>query len=160
MVTTSAVARFPAVGHPRSCAQRARDVMRSPAVSVSSGTPIAAVAILLAATSCSGVAVVDSSGVVVGLVTDVDVVRDRLGCRPCRTADQPGSAGEIMTRHPLLAPGRQDVGALVGLMLAAEVPVVPIVDAGRLIGTVDLRDLLGVVAGSDAPTPSARQAWG
>lgn len=168
MVTTSAVARFPVAGHLRSGVQRARDVMRSPAVSVSSGTPITAVATLLAATRCSGVPVVDSSGVVVGLVTETDVVRHRLGPRPCRMADQPTavepaervSAGEIMTSHPLLAPGRQNVGALVGLMLAAEVPVVPIVDAGRLIGTVDLRDLLGVIAATDAPTPSVRQAWG
>ncbi|MGQ0480277.1 MAG: CBS domain-containing protein [Pseudonocardia sp.] len=161
MSSTSDIARLPRAGRSSSGPERslrARDVMRSPAPAVSPDTPLAAVATLLAATGCSAVAVVDPGGAVVGLVTETDVVHYQLCVAP-RGGGQGITAGETMTRHPLLAPARYDLTRLAGLMLAAGVAVVPIVDAGRLVGAVDLRDLARLAAASNTPT-IGRQVFG
>ncbi len=161
MPSTSTITRLSRAGRPNSGPERplrARDVMRSPAPAVSPDTPLTAVATLLAATGCSGVPVVESAGAVVGLVTEAEVVRHQL-CAGPRGGGPGATAGETMTRHPLLAPARYDLARLTGLMLASGVPVVPIVDTGRLVGAVDLRDLARLAATSDAPT-TGRQVSG
>ena len=140
---------------------RTGDVMRSTSSVVSPDTPLAAAATLLAATGCSGVPVVSAEGHVVGLVTEADLVHHQLRCRsgPVAVAATP-VVGDVMTTEPLLAPSRYDLGALVGLMLAAGTPVVPIVDARRLVGMVDLRDLVRIVGASNTRIPVSRQASG
>jgi CBS domain-containing protein len=116
---------------------------------------MATAATLLAGTGCSGLPVVDPEGRVIGLVTETDLVRHRL----TRTGSD-AVVREVMTEQPLLAPADHDLDALVGLMLAAGTPVVPLVHGRRLVGSVDLRDLVGLIGLGGARTPEPRRASG
>ena len=136
---------------------RISDVMRPPAYAVARDTPVAAAATLLSTTGCSGVPVVSRDGRVVGLVTEADLVRHQL--RSARAVSR-AVVGDLMSVDPLLAPQGYDLDALVGLMLAAGSSVVPIVDGCRLVGMVDLRDLVSLVGGADVREPRTRQASG
>jgi CIC family chloride channel protein len=133
---------------------RARDVMRSP-TALAPDTPIAAAATMLAAGGWPGAPVV-ADGRVVGVVTETDLVAHQL--RGPVAAD--ATVAAVMTREPLLAPSRYNLGRLVGLMLAADVAVVPIVDGDRLVGTVDMRDLLRLVGGRREEASRTRHASG
>lgn len=163
-MTTANVAHLPVGTSGKSSPTVARrlrtgDVMRSPAHVVAPDTPVSAAATLLAATGCSAVPVVSAEGDVVGLVTETDLVSHQLRA-PFGPAAGPSTVVcDVMTTEPLLAPSRYDLGALVGLMRAAGVPVVPIVDGRRLVGMVDLRDLVRVV-GANTRIPVSRQASG
>ncbi len=163
-MTSADVAQLPVrgSGKPSPAARRLRtgDVMRSPS-SVAPETPVNAAATLLASTGSSGVPVVGSDGQVVGLVTEADLVGHQL--RSPFGVSAAGSApvvGDVMTSEPLLAPSRYDLGALVGLMRAAGAPVVPIVEGRRLVGVVDVRDLVRIVGSPNARVPVSRQASG
>jgi CBS domain-containing protein len=165
-VTSANVAHLP-VGVPGksspTVARRLRtgDVMRSPTNVVAPDTAVTAVATLLAATGCSGVPVVSGAGQVVGLVTEADLVRHQLrSAFGSAVASAPSVVGDVMTTEPLLAPSRYDLGALVGLMHAAGTSVVPIVDGRRLVGMVDMRDLVRIVGASNTRIPASRQASG
>ena len=165
-MTTASVAHLPVGGSGKSSPPvtrrlRSGDVMRAPANVVTPETPVAAAATLLASTGCSGVPVVSPEGYVVGLVTDAALVGHEL-----RSAFGSGAVGgspvvgDVMTSEPLLAPSRYDLGALVGLMNAAGLSVVPIVDGRRLVGMVDMRDLVRLVGSADTRVPVSRQASG
>src|SRR5262245_46233805 len=119
--------------------------MRPAVYAVAPETSVTAAATLVATTGCSGVPVVGPGRRVVGLVTEEDLVRYQL-----RSAGSgpPAVVGEVMTSEPLLAPRNHDVDAVVGLMLAAGVPVVPIVDGRRLVGMIDMRDLVRLAGGT------------
>lgn len=133
------------------------DVMRPQAYAVEPDTPITAAATLLATTGCSGVPVVDPDGRVLGLVTETDLVRHQL--RPSSPVSR-AAVRDVMTDEPLLAPRGYDLDALVGLMLAAGSSVAPIVNGHRLVGMVDMRDLVALVGGAGVRNPVSRQASG
>jgi CBS domain-containing protein len=139
---------------------RTDDVMRTPTNVVAPDTPVTAAATLLASTGCSGVPVVSGEGHVVGLVTEADLVRHQLRSALGSSTGTGSVVGDVMTAEPLLAPSRYDLGALVGLMHAAGTAVVPIVDGRRLVGTVDMRDLVRIVGASNTRLPVSRQASG
>ncbi|MDQ2706817.1 MAG: CBS domain-containing protein [Actinomycetota bacterium] len=157
-MTAANVARLPGAvpGKPSQGVERplrCADVMRSSAYAVAPDTPVAAAARLLATTGCSGVPVVSRDGRVIGLVTEVDLVRPGGSALPALVRD-------VMTAEPLVAPSRYDLAALIGLMLVAGTSVVPVVDGPQLVGMVDLRDLVRIVWRIDHPLPASRQAPG
>jgi CBS domain-containing protein len=165
-VTSTNVAHLPVGGSGKSSPAlvgrlRAGDVMRSPTGALAPETPLAAAATLLASTGSSGVPVVSADGHVVGLVAEADLVGHQLRSPTDPVAGgAPPVVGDVMTGEPLLAPSRYDLGALVALMRAAGACVVPIVDGQRLVGTVDMRDLVQIVGTSNTRVPVSRQASG
>lgn len=164
-MTSAKVARLPIGGAGKSSPPGARrlrtgDVMRAPAKMVAPETPLAAAATLLASTGCSGVPVVDAEGHIVGLVTDADLVGHQLRSAFGPAPGEEPVVGDVMSSEPLLAPSLYDLGALVGLMNAAGVSVVPIVDGSALVGTVDMRDLVRIVGASNTRIPVSRHASG
>lgn len=164
-MTTANVAHLPVGTSGKSSPTVARrlrtgDVMRTPTDVVAPDTPVSAAATLLAATGCSGVPVVGAEGGVVGLVTEADLVRHQLRSPFSQAAGPAAVVGDVMTSEPLLAPSRYDLGTLVGLMHAAGTSVVPIVDGRRLVGMVDMRDLVRIAGAVETRIPVSRQASG
>lgn len=155
-MTHTNVAHLP-VGSSVHRRSRIADVMRPPVHAVGPDSPIAAAATLLAGTGCSGLPVVDPEGRVIGLITETDLVRHGLRSAP---AGSRGVVSEAMSEEPLLAPADHDLDTLVALMLAAGTPVVPVVHGRWLVGSVDLRDLVGLIAVSGARAPEQRRASG
>lgn len=136
---------------------RARDIMSTAVISVEAGTSVKEAAALLADNGFTALPVVDDSKRLVGIVTEADLMRDRVPRDP-RALCHPGeqlptttttTVGEVMTT-PVTAMGAgTDVAVLAKALLDAGQRSVPIVDGSRLVGIVTRRDIVRVIARDD-----------
>jgi CBS domain-containing protein len=140
---------------------RARDIMSTPVTAVRPGTPIKEAAALLAGGGFTALPVVDDGNALIGIVTEADLVRDRVPRDP-RSLRHPGGAdsadevrvvtttvGEVMST-PVVAMGAgTDVAVLAKALLDAGQRSMPIVDGSRLVGIVTRRDIVRVIARDD-----------
>jgi CBS domain-containing protein len=136
---------------------RARDIMTTPVITVRSETPVKEAAALLAGHGFTAVPVVDAGGGLVGIVTEADLVRDRVP-RDARALCHPGVAlptatttlvGEVMTTPAVAMGPGSDVAVLAKALLDAGHRSMPIVDGARLVGIVTRRDIVRVIARDD-----------
>jgi CBS domain-containing protein len=132
----------------------ARDIMTTPVTAVRPGAPIKEAAAVLAARGFTALPVVDADNRLVGIVTEADLVRDRLPRDPrarCHPGDAVATAatttvGEVMTT-PVTAMGAgTDVAVLAKALLAAGHRSMPIAEGSRLVGIVTRRDIVRVIA--------------
>ncbi len=137
---------------------RARDIMSSPVLTVHPETSIKQAASLLAARGFTALPVVDGDERLVGIVTEADLVRDRIPPDP-RAHILPGyresggpvttTVGEVMsTPVTAMGPGT-DVALLAEALLDAHQRSMPIVDGSRVVGIVTRRDIVRTVARDD-----------
>lgn len=139
---------------------RARDIMSSPVTLARAGTSVKEAAALLAGNGFTALPVVGDAGELIGIVTEADLVRDRVPRDP-RARCHPGggdtevrpvttTVGEVMTT-PVTAMGPgTDVAVLAKALLDAGQRSMPIVDGSRVIGIVTRRDIVRVIARDDA----------
>lgn len=136
---------------------RARDIMSAPVTTVRPDTPIKEAAAVLAGHGFTALPVIDDEDRLVGVVTEADVVRDRVPRDP-RARCHPGeempttpttTVGEVMTT-PVAAMGPgADVAVLARALLDAGRRSMPIVDGSRVVGIVTRRDIVAVIARGD-----------
>lgn len=106
--------------------------------------------------------VLDADDRVVGIVSEADVIRDRMPHDPrshmrVEAGDHPDPAqlvGAVMSDVVLCVGENADLADLAAVMLDNHVRAVPIVDGGRLIGIVSRRDLLRTLLRDDATITS------
>jgi CBS domain-containing protein len=138
---------------------RARDIMSTPVTTVRPRTGVKEAAALLATNGFTALPVVDDNERIIGIVTEADLVRDRIP-RDARALCHPGATttavpvtttvGEVMTSPVVgMGPGT-DVALLATALLEARHRSMPIVDGGRLVGIVTRRDIVRVIARDDA----------
>ena len=143
---------------------RAQDVMSSPVLTVYPEQSVKEVAALLAERGFTAAPVVDDDGHVVGMVTEADVLRDRIpvdartriwGDQVAETHPAQTVAEVMSTPAVAITPGA-DAAAIARMMLADHVRAVPVVDGGRgVVGIVTRRDLLRAIATDDATVLTA-----
>ena len=130
---------------------RARDLMSTPVVSVTTRTTAKEAARLLASHGFTAMPVLDDDDRLVGVVTEADLIRDRFPRDPRHhPADDDGTAGnapptivgEVMTAPAIGIGAGVDVVDLVTVMLTDRVRSMPIVDGSRVVGVVTRRDLM------------------
>ena len=136
---------------------RVRDIMSQPVFTVRSTDPIEGAAALLADRRITAAPVVDGDGRLIGIVSEGDLLRDRIPEEPTAhlrpvTAHhgRPRAVAEVMTRDVVTAWPDEDVSDVARTMLDHDVRSVPVLDGGRLVGIVSRRDLLRTVVRSDA----------
>jgi CBS domain-containing protein len=137
---------------------RAKDIMTSPVVTVRLATHVKEAAAILAERGFTALPVVDADDRLIGIVTEADLVRDRIPPDPRfrRFADasseqrplQP-TVGDVMTAPAVAMGPGTDVAALCDALLEARQRSMPIVDGGRLVGIVTRRDLVRIVGRAD-----------
>jgi CBS domain-containing protein len=146
--------------HPRGWARQVQDVMTTSVVTVDRITPYKEIAHLLAEHRISGLPVLKMGRVVVGVVTEADLLASQAhtarrlhsGGRPAwlawraRGADRPAlTAGELMTSPAITIGPDATLPAAARLMTAHHLRMLPVVDAeGKLTGVVSRRDLISV----------------
>ncbi|SDI14440.1 CBS domain-containing protein [Actinokineospora alba] len=137
---------------------RAKDIMSSPVLTVASSTTVKEAASLLASHGFTAAPVVDEDDRLVGVVTEADLVRDRIPRDP-RSLIHPEThgtghgvahtVGEVMsTPAASMSPG-SDVADVAAGLLGAGHRSMPIVDGSRVVGIVTRRDLLRTIARDD-----------
>ncbi|SDP46345.1 CBS domain-containing protein [Nakamurella panacisegetis] len=137
---------------------RARDIMSTPVVSVPPDLSVADAAKLLAQRGFTALPVVDDGSRLVGIVTEADLIRERVPPDPrIRGFAAPVSGtrstpvvGEVMTSSVRSFPPDADVADIADMMVTDRIRCLPIADDGRVVGVITRRDLLeSAVARSD-----------
>jgi len=135
---------------------RVRDIMTAPVTTVRPRTPIKEAAAVLAGNGFTALPVVDDDRLV-GIVTEADLVRDRVPRDP-RALCHPGeelptvattTVGEVMTTAVVAMSPGTDVAVLAKALLDAGHRSMPIVDGSRVVGIVTRRDIVRVIARDD-----------
>jgi CBS domain-containing protein len=144
-----------------------RDVMTQPVVSVQPGATIREVARLLVDHRISGLPVVDVNGVVLGVVSEADLLVKEQGANAVRhrplarflgesSASQAQlaklaavSAGDAMTAPAVTIEPDRRVTEAAGTMIARGINRLPVVEGQRLVGIVTRADLVRAYVRSD-----------
>jgi CBS-domain-containing membrane protein len=138
---------------------RARDIMTSPVITVRPATHIKEAAKLLATHGFTALPVVADDERLVGIVTEADLVRNRIPPDPrahILPAYQPATGpvtttvGEVMTSPATTTGPGTDVAVLATTLLDAGQRSMPIVEGTRLVGIVTRRDIVAMIARDDA----------
>ena len=154
--------------------QTVAQVMTRNVITVTPETPINEVARLLAEHSVSGPPVVDAANVVVGVVSEGDILVREAGSptasrRPLARLFGPGrqvreqqakvdahTAGELMTSPALVIDEFRAIRAVAEIMTEHKVNRLPVVDAdGKLLGIVTRADLVRAFVLTDADLAEA-----
>jgi CBS domain-containing protein len=135
---------------------RTRDVMSSPVVTVPPDAPLKAVAATLVEHRINAVPVVDDGDRLIGIVSEADLLtleatpgarhRPDLATRH----GPPHTAREVMTQSVYTLTQDTDAAAAARMMLRHNLKSVPVVAGKRVVGMVARRDLLRLIARSDA----------
>jgi CBS domain-containing protein len=121
---------------------RVKDVMTSPVVAVRSDASYREMASLLRTHRVSGLPVVDADGIVVGVVSETDLLTRRVATG--RTA------ADLMTRPAVTTSPDELVSTVARLMSRRKLRRVPVVDGrGRLVGIICRSDVLSVFSRPD-----------
>lgn len=147
---------------------QARDLMTTEVVSVAPDTPVREVARLLLTHQISAVPVVDAAGMVVGMVSEGDLVGRSDAERELRrdwwlallAEGEPLSpdflaglrsdhrtAGDVMTAPVVRITEATDAAEIAALLAQYRIKRVPVVRDGKLVGIVSRADLLRAMAG-------------
>lgn len=129
---------------------KVREVMTSPAVTVGPSASIGAVAELLVGKGFTSVPVTNDDGQLIGIVTEADLIRDRIPADPrihgrmVRPTHwrHPETVADVMTTSvESLTPGA-DVADAARMMLDERIRCFPVVDGGCVVGVITRRDVL------------------
>lgn len=135
----------------------ARELMTTPVVTLKPDWPLRRAIGVLHRHDITSAPVLDGSGRMVGIVSEMDVMRDAFGPDPRATVrpvepaldEPPRTVADVMTTRVLSVPENADLEALAELMMSTGVKSVPVTRDGRPAGVVSRRDLIGVLAHSD-----------
>ena len=131
--------------------------MSSPVISVTPETGIKTAAKLLVQHGISALPVVDSTGRLVGIVSEADMIRLEVRPDPRSQAtplaptagSTPRSVAEVMTRDVIVVTAQSEVAEAARAMLNSGVKRVPVMSGRRVVGIVSRRDLVKVIARTD-----------
>lgn len=122
---------------------RAQDVMTSPVITVGPDTPVQTAAALLVSHGFTAAPVVDRGERVIGIVTEADLMWNRIRPEGWVVDDVPEPmVTAVMTPSPTTMRPEDDLTDVVELMLVEDIRSVPIADDGVLVGVVSRRDVL------------------
>ncbi|MEV0135538.1 CBS domain-containing protein [Dactylosporangium sp. NPDC050688] len=123
----------------------AKDIMSTPAYTVHADAAVAEAVALLERRSITAAPVVDDRDVVVGLVSEVDVLRDRARAGAPSTR----RVRDIMSGLPVTAWPEADVADLAGVMVRRGAHTVPVVVEEHVVGIVSRCDVLRTLLPTD-----------
>ncbi|MER7078486.1 CBS domain-containing protein [Saccharopolyspora kobensis] len=135
---------------------QAGDVMSRPVVTVRGFDSIRTASVVLTEHDFTAVPVVDDDGVLIGIVTEADLIRDAIAYDPrsrvrdVRTSTQPTLVNQIMTKKVRAAAPDTDCADIAETMLKHNLRTVPAVQNGIVVGIVTRRDLMRGLARDDA----------
>jgi CBS domain-containing protein len=137
-----------------------REIMTSPAVSISSAASVDHAARTLRTRGFTALPVLDDDGRLIGIITEADVLEGRVEPDERRRHPElprrprPGDTVVDVMTSPVesLTPGA-DVADAAQMMLDERIRCIPVVDGRAVVGVITRRDLLGVI---DSDRPGAK----
>ncbi|MEU1722996.1 CBS domain-containing protein [Nonomuraea sp. NPDC005692] len=143
-----------------------REVMSSPAVTVRDTDPVRRAVRVLHGHDITAAPVVDDDGRLVGVVSELDLLRGEFGpdpratVRPAAPAEEPlpRQVMDVMSRDVVTVTETTDVTVAIDLMVRERVKSLPVVNGGRIAGMVSRRDLMAMLARPDEDLRQAVEA--
>jgi len=133
-----------------------KEVMTSPAITITAGTSIKDALTLLDEHHVTSLPVIDSRGHLVGIVNEADLLRHavRHDARAHmildeRVGENPSRIEDVMSQLSMTVTGDSDLSDAVELMNSTAIKSVPVVDYGRVVGVVSRSDVVHLLARSD-----------
>ncbi len=155
---------------------KAKDIMTTPVITVTSQTPVRDAVQLMVERSISGLPVVDESGRLVGIVTEADLLLKEAEPRPAHPVVEwfghwlwlerrvsgyrkveGRTVGEVMTHNVVTAEEETPVHEIASRMVRHRVNRLPIVRGGQVVGIVTRADILKVFLRQDAALAAEAQ---
>ncbi|MFJ5993273.1 HPP family protein [Lentzea sp. NPDC092896] len=122
---------------------RARDIMTSPAITVTPVVPLKGAAALMVSHGFTALPVVDDDKQLIGIVTEADLVRGGY-------LEEGGTVvADVMTTPAVAMDAAAPAEMLARVMVDDQRRCVPIVDGSAVIGVVTRRDLVRAIARTD-----------
>ncbi|MEV4702923.1 CBS domain-containing protein [Actinoplanes sp. NPDC049316] len=137
---------------------RAKDIMSSPVHVIWQNAPVESAAELMAAKAVTALPVVDADGLLVGMVSESDLLWHRVPSDPtahlARHLDtdpsrRPGMVVEVMSPFPLTTTPDADVAEVADTMLQHDVRSMPVLEGRDVVGVISRRDILRAMVRSD-----------
>jgi CBS domain-containing protein len=133
------------------------EIMTHPVVTVRVDTPVRQASTLLAQHRITSMPVLDEDGDVVGIVSELDLLRGRIPhdarshlSRHHEPRPDPGHfVGDVMSDAVVCLSANADAADAAELMITNRVRAVPIIAGPDLVGIVSRRDLLGTLLRDD-----------
>lgn len=136
---------------------RAQDVMTRNPITVTPTTLVSAAIKVLAEHGITSAPVVDEDGDVVGMVSELDLLRDRLPYDVRTTVqrresgpDPAKTVGEVMTTPVVCLSVGSDARDVADVLASHGIRAVPVLDESGLVGIISRRDLLRTINRDDA----------
>lgn len=136
---------------------KASDIMTRSVVTATADMPVREAVAVLAAHSVTSLPVVDDDGQIIGIVSEVDLLRSRLPhdpraqVRPHRDgADPAPTVRDVMSEMAICLSENADAADLAEVLVDNRVRAVPILRGSELVGIVSRRDLLRTLLRDDA----------
>lgn len=133
------------------------EIMSQPVITVTPETGIKTAAALLVDRGISALPVVDSTGRLVGIVSEADLISIEVRPDPRSQAtplaptagSTPRSVADVMTPDVVVVSAKSDIAQAAKTMLNSDVKRVPVMSGRRMVGIVSRRDLVKVIALAD-----------
>ena len=134
-----------------------REVMTAPVVTVRPTDSVRAAIRTLYEHDVTAAPVLDETGRLVGIVSEMDLLRGEFDPDPRATVrfrsgapePPPAVVSEVMTSAVTTVTETADVASLTDVMISRKIKSVPVVRGAEVVGIVSRRDLLGVLTRSD-----------
>jgi predicted transcriptional regulator len=134
---------------------RARDLMTTPVITVQPWTSAKEAAELLSMHGFTALPVVDDDDALIGIVTEADLIRDRIPADPRHAYEHREAAvagktvGDVMTSPATAMSTGTDVADLCQALVDARIRAMPIVDGSAVVGIVTRGDVVRMLARED-----------
>lgn len=134
-----------------------KEVMTSPAVTVRADTSVKEAIQLLERHEITAMPVVDGKGVLVGVLSEADVIQNAVLHDPrahelpvqVSSGPRPTKVLDLMSHHVLSVPVNADLSEAADLMVSTVVKSLPVVDGDKVVGVVSRRDIIHLLARRD-----------
>ncbi|MEX0799769.1 MAG: CBS domain-containing protein [Dehalococcoidia bacterium] len=117
---------------------KAEDIMNQPVIAATKSTTARDVAIQMLMGGYSGMPITEADGGVVGIVTELDLIRALRAGRPLETT----RAEEIMTKEVISVDVSATVDEVMELLDTNQIVRVPVTEEGRLTGIISRPDVI------------------
>jgi CBS domain-containing protein len=114
------------------------EIMTRPALSAKQDTPVKDIAFEIFYGFFSGMPVTDSDGRVMGVVTEIDLLKQ---IRQGKDLEKL-RADEIMTKDPVTVDINAALDSVLSIMIEKNIIRIPVTEEGHLVGVIARRDIL------------------
>jgi len=117
---------------------KARDIMNQPVVAGARNTTVRDVAIQMLMGGYSGMPITEPDGTIIGIVTELDILRAIRGGLPLETT----TSDAIMTREVISVEADSSLDEVLEILDTRKIVRVPVTEDGKLVGVISRPDVL------------------